>query len=155
MWIHIPMSRRETQLKKLKAYLIYYPACYHVHIITTNIVSVTSLCDHHPCIFKLVCSQNILPSYNSLNTNQLSEPQPTFHFILSFTTTPNTSSEPQITPSFIANLWKKALIKFGVDLRAGPEFRNYQIVTFEMNFNPIVERGEYDWEKSGEGRWYA
>lgn len=46
--------------------------------------------------------------------------------------------------------WKKALIKFGVDPRAGPEFRHYQTVTFEMNFNPIVERGEHDWEKSGE-----
>ncbi|KXG51602.1 Transcription factor IIIC, subunit 5 [Penicillium griseofulvum] len=46
--------------------------------------------------------------------------------------------------------WKKALIKFGVDPRARPDFRYYQTVTFEMDFNPIVERGEHDWEKSGE-----
>ncbi|KAJ5966850.1 Transcription factor IIIC subunit 5 [Penicillium viridicatum] len=46
--------------------------------------------------------------------------------------------------------WKKTLIKFGVDPRAGPEFRHYQTVTFEMSFNPIVEPGEHDWEKSGE-----
>ncbi|KAJ5793418.1 Transcription factor IIIC subunit 5 [Penicillium paradoxum] len=46
--------------------------------------------------------------------------------------------------------WKKALIKFGVDPRAGSEFRYYQTVTFEMDFNPIAERGGTDWEKSGE-----
>ncbi|BCS28985.1 tau 95 subunit of transcription factor TFIIIC [Aspergillus puulaauensis] len=46
--------------------------------------------------------------------------------------------------------WKKALIKFGVDPRSSPEFRHYQTVTMEMDFDPIVERGKHDRTKSGE-----
>lgn len=46
--------------------------------------------------------------------------------------------------------WKKALIKFGVDPRARPYFRYFQTITFDMSFDPILERGKYDWEKERE-----
>lgn len=51
---------------------------------------------------------------------------------------------------FRDGLWKKALIKFGVDPRSSPEFRHYQTVTMEMDFDPIVERVKHDRTKSRE-----
>ncbi|OJJ03743.1 hypothetical protein ASPVEDRAFT_30241 [Aspergillus versicolor CBS 583.65] len=46
--------------------------------------------------------------------------------------------------------WKKALIKFGVDPRSSPEFRHYQTIMMEMDFDPVVECGKYDGAKNRE-----
>ncbi|KAL2789011.1 RNA polymerase III transcription factor IIIC subunit-domain-containing protein [Aspergillus keveii] len=45
--------------------------------------------------------------------------------------------------------WKKALIKFGMDPRAQPDLRFYQTITFDMEFDPVVEHGKHDWTVKG------